>query len=78
MRYESYGWHVQTVSDVNDLEAVYQAVMNAKAETSRPSIIKVLLPSSQTDCVNYLCAAVNINFIIPFLFLPCILLHATP
>jgi transketolase len=46
MRYESYGWHVQTVSDVNDLEAVYQAVMNAKAETSRPSIIKVLLPGS--------------------------------
>jgi hypothetical protein len=74
MRYESYGWHVQTVSDVNDLEAVHQAVMNAKAETSRPSIIKVLT----ADCVNYLCAAVNINFIIPFLFLHCILLHATP
>lgn len=40
-RYESYGWHVQTVDDVNDLTALAQAIENAKAETSRPSIIKI-------------------------------------
>lgn len=40
-RYESYGWHVQTVADVNDLQAVRAAIAAAKAETSKPSIIKV-------------------------------------
>lgn len=40
-RYESYGWHVQTVADVNDLDAVRTAILNAKAESSKPSIIKV-------------------------------------
>jgi transketolase len=47
-RYESYGWHVQTVDDVNDLTALAQAIENAKAETSRPSIIKVPLVSNLT------------------------------
>ena len=41
-RYESYGWHVQTVNDVNDLDAVRAAIASAKAETSKPSMIKVL------------------------------------
>lgn len=40
-RYEAYGWHVQTVADVNDLQAVRAAIAAAKAETSKPSIIKV-------------------------------------
>eukprot|EP00941_MAST-03F_sp_MAST-3F-sp1_P005467 g5467.t1 len=41
-RYESYGWHVQTVEDGNDdLEGILRAVEAARAETTRPSIIKV-------------------------------------
>jgi transketolase len=40
-RYEAYGWHVQTVDDVNDLQAVRSAIQAAKAETGKPSIIKV-------------------------------------
>ena len=39
MRFEAYNWHVQTVSDGNDLEAIYTAIENAKNETERPSII---------------------------------------
>lgn len=41
MRYESYGWHVQTVDDVNDLAKLRQAIDAAKAETNKPSIIKI-------------------------------------
>jgi transketolase len=40
-RYEAYNWHVQTVSDGNDIAAINQAIENAKAETHRPSLIKV-------------------------------------
>lgn len=40
-RFESYGWHVQNVSDINDLEAIRAAIKNAKDENSRPSLIKV-------------------------------------
>jgi transketolase len=40
-RFESYGWHVQVVNDVNDLQALSNAIYNAKIETSKPSIIKV-------------------------------------
>ncbi|MFD6612986.1 transketolase [Micromonospora chalcea] len=48
-RYEAYGWHVQTVDwrsgDADqgdyheDVEALYQALLAAKAETGRPSFI---------------------------------------
>ncbi|MBY8872620.1 transketolase [Micromonospora sp. PLK6-60] len=48
-RYEAYGWHVQTVDwrrgDADqgdyheDVEALYQALLAAKAETARPSFI---------------------------------------
>jgi transketolase len=38
-RFESYGWHVQRVPDVNDLDAVDRAIRAAKAETGRPSLI---------------------------------------
>ena len=40
-RFTAYGWHVQNVPDVNDLDAVEKAIENAKAETSRPSLIIV-------------------------------------
>ena len=34
-RFESYGWHVQVVDDVNDLNAVSNAINNAKIETQQ-------------------------------------------
>ena len=40
-RFEAYGWHVQNLPDINDLEALSNAVKNAKEETTRPSLIKV-------------------------------------
>ncbi len=40
-RFEAQGWHVQTVEDGNDVEAIDKAIKNAKEETERPSIIKV-------------------------------------
>ncbi len=40
-RFEAYGWHVQVVEDGNDVKAISEAVKRAKAETKRPSIIKV-------------------------------------
>ncbi|MBS1790652.1 MAG: transketolase [Acidobacteria bacterium] len=39
-RFEAYGWHVQTVTDANDLTAIESAVNAAKADP-RPSIICV-------------------------------------
>lgn len=40
-RYESYGWHTQYVSDGTDTAAILNALENAKAETGKPSMIKV-------------------------------------
>lgn len=40
-RFEAYNWHVQVVEDGNDLSAIEIALRNAKAETQRPSLIKV-------------------------------------
>ncbi len=40
-RFEAYDWHVQVVTDGNDIEALKKAVDNAVKETSRPSLIKV-------------------------------------
>jgi len=40
-RFEAYNWHVQVISDGNDTNAISEAIKRAKAETSRPSIIKV-------------------------------------
>ena len=39
-RYEAYGWHTQAVEDANDLEAIDQALRNAKADR-RPSFIRI-------------------------------------
>ncbi|MBK0379788.1 transketolase [Mucilaginibacter segetis] len=41
MRFRSYGWHVQEVDDVNDVHALQLALRNAKAETQKPSLIRV-------------------------------------
>ncbi|MBF8456995.1 transketolase [Kaistella sp. G5-32] len=40
-RFEAYGWHVQNLPDINDLDALNAAIKNAKNETTRPSLIKV-------------------------------------
>ena len=41
LRYQAYGWHVQTVDDVNDISALRNAISIAKTEVNRPSLIKV-------------------------------------
>jgi len=41
-RYESYGWHVQHVSNGNsDINAISNAIKEAKSITDKPSIIKI-------------------------------------
>ncbi|HTZ05651.1 MAG TPA: transketolase [Gaiellaceae bacterium] len=40
-RVAAQGWHVQNVADVNDLDALREAIANAQAETERPSLIVV-------------------------------------
>ena len=40
-RFEAYHWHVQMVHDGNDLKGLEEAIRNAKAETTRPSLIRV-------------------------------------
>ncbi len=40
-RFEAYHWHTQQIEDGNDLEAIERAIAAAKAETTRPSLIKV-------------------------------------
>jgi transketolase len=40
-RFRSYGWHVQSVEDANDIHALQLALTNAKAEKQKPSLIRV-------------------------------------
>jgi transketolase len=40
-RFEGYHWHVQHVADGNDLVAIEKAILAAKAETGKPSLIRV-------------------------------------
>ncbi len=40
-RFQAYGWHVQSVADGNDTEAIHAAIINAQNDTNRPSLIKV-------------------------------------
>jgi transketolase len=40
-RFAAYGWHVQTVDDGNDLDAIESAIRAAREETARPSLVKV-------------------------------------
>ena len=39
-RFEGYGWHVQTV-DGRDLDGIDRAIQAAKAETGKPSLVRV-------------------------------------
>ena len=40
-RFEAYGWHAQTVTDGNDLEAIDSAIRAARDVADRPSLIEV-------------------------------------
>jgi transketolase len=40
-RYAAYGWHTLHVDDVNDVQAMYDAFVAARAETARPTLISV-------------------------------------
>lgn len=40
-RFRAYGWHVDTVEDGNDPKAIEKALISAKDEASRPSLIAV-------------------------------------
>lgn len=40
-RYEAYGWQVLNVADANDIEAISNAIDEAKKETKKPSLIIV-------------------------------------
>lgn len=40
-RFEAYGWHVQSIEDGNDIEAISKAITTARNETSRPSLISI-------------------------------------
>lgn len=40
-RFKAYGWHTQTIEDGNDLEAISNAIEQARLETDRPSLILV-------------------------------------
>lgn len=40
-RYEAYGWHTQEVASAEDVVALEEAIAAAKAETARPSFIRV-------------------------------------
>ncbi|MCY3985803.1 MAG: transketolase [Candidatus Dadabacteria bacterium] len=39
MRFGSYNWHVEKVSDVNNLEEIEKAIARSRSETEKPSII---------------------------------------
>jgi transketolase len=41
MRYEAYGWQVIEVEDGNDIQALTKAIEDAKAESKKPTLIKV-------------------------------------
>ncbi|MEM2846668.1 MAG: transketolase [Nitrososphaerota archaeon] len=54
-RFEAFGWHVQSVEEGYDLDALEKAIRRAKEETSRPSFIAVRThlayrTSMQDDC----------------------------
>jgi transketolase len=40
-RFEAYGWHVLSVSDGNNIDAIESAIHAARGETSRPSLILI-------------------------------------
>jgi transketolase len=40
-RFDALGWHVQSITDANDLDALREAIARAQDETTKPSIIIV-------------------------------------
>ncbi|OFV84560.1 MAG: hypothetical protein A2W26_07205 [Acidobacteria bacterium RBG_16_64_8] len=40
-RFDAYGWQVVTVQDGNDIAAIDEAIGAARAETARPSLVKI-------------------------------------
>ncbi|MBI4684477.1 MAG: transketolase [Nitrospirae bacterium] len=40
-RFESLGWHVQSVENGNDIDAIFNAIVNAQKKTLRPSLISI-------------------------------------
>ncbi len=40
-RFEAYGWQVLSVADGNDVDAIQKAITAAKAETQKPTLIRV-------------------------------------
>jgi transketolase len=40
-RFEAYGWHVQSVADGNDLDAIRTAIKTASSTTGKPHLIRV-------------------------------------
>jgi transketolase len=40
-RFEALGWHVQSVADANDLDALREAIAAAQAEVERPSVVVI-------------------------------------
>jgi len=40
-RFEAYGWHVEEVADVNDLEALELAIDRAMRDEERPSLVRI-------------------------------------
>ena len=38
-RFQAYGWHVLRVEDGNDLDAIYEALMDARSNTQQPTLI---------------------------------------
>lgn len=55
-RFRAYDWQVIRVDDGNDLDAIHQAIITAKAETGRPSLIMLRThiaygsPNKQDTC----------------------------
>jgi len=41
MRFQAYGWHVVTVEEGNDVDAIDSAISTARKETAKPSLISV-------------------------------------
>ena len=39
LRFKGYGWQVLHIEDVNDLDAIDQAIADAKADTERPTMV---------------------------------------
>ncbi len=39
LRFKAYHWHILSVDDGNDIDAIYNAIQAAKAQTGRPSLI---------------------------------------